>query len=441
MAGSSQKEAGESERAAPRRGRRRLRASSARVRASRRWLVAASVVAVLGVLAVWTLWIAIHRVRWLGPWLADTGRVLIGSRAVSRLENLAYDADDLWNRFWRRGETPIAHWTIPEAPKKPGSDLAPDGEDARMLGGAPLFLPKDVGPFTSEVAAKGDGVWLPLADYGEGNLPVVIFKTLLHPDKERPWAEVFVVAIDLRRTRLRAVAGSIEPEASTEEGQRYLRKGLIPEEHQPSLVVAFNGGFKAEHGQYGMKVDGVTLLPPRNSGCTVAGYSDGQVRIATWTSIAAQANDMTWFRQTPACMVESGDLHAALKSDRATSWGTAIEGGTVVRRSAIGLDETGDVLYASVSNATNARAMARAMRHAGATRVAQLDINWSYPHIVTFRRSKSGAPEGALLFDGFTYEDGTYLARRSRRDFFYVTREANIPSRSDDHAADESAEH
>jgi hypothetical protein len=407
--------------------------------------VAASVVAVLGVLAVWTLWIAIHRVRWLGPWLADTGRVLIGSRAVSRLENLAYDADDLWNRFWRRGETPIAHWTIPEAPKKPGSDLAPGGEDARMQGGAPLFLPKDVGPFTSEVAAKGDGVWLPLADYGEGNLPVVIFKTLLHPDKERPWAEVFVVAIDLRRTRLRAVAGSIEPEASTEEGQRYLRKGLIPEEHQPSLVVAFNGGFKAEHGQYGMKVDGVTLLPPRNSGCTVAGYSDGQVRIATWTSIAAQANDMAWFRQTPACMVESGDLHAALKSDRATSWGTAIEGGTVVRRSAIGLDETGDVLYASVSNATNARAMARAMRHAGATRVAQLDINWSYPHIVTFRRSKSGAPEGALLFDGFTYEDGTYLARRSRRDFFYVTREANIPSRSDarsdDHAADESAQH
>jgi len=440
MAGRPEKKAGEIERAAPRRWRRRPRASSARVRASRRWLVAASVVAVLGVLAVWTLWIAIHRVRWLGPWLADTGRMLIGSRTVSRLENLAYDADDQWNRFWRRGEAPIAHWTVPEAPKKPGSDLAPDDEGTPLHGGAPLFLPKDVGPFTSEVAAKGDGVWLPLADYGEGNEPVVIFKTLLHPDKERPWAEVFVVAIDLRRTRLRAVAGSIEPEASTEDGQRYLRKGLIPEEHQPSLVVAFNGGFKAEHGQYGMKVDGVTLLPPRNTGCTVAGYPDGHVRIATWTSIAAQADEMAWFRQTPACMVESGDLHAALKSDRATSWGTAIEGGTVVRRSAIGLDETGDVLYASVSNATNARAMARAMRHAGATRVAQLDINWSYPHIVTFRRSKSGAPEGALLFDGFSYEDGTYLARRSRRDFFYVTREPNMPSGSSDHAPDEPAE-
>jgi hypothetical protein len=413
----------------------------ARVRVSHRSLGAAGViVAMLGVLAVWALWIAIHRVGWLGPWLADTGRALIGSRAVSRLENLAYDADDRWNRFWRRGEVPIAHWTIPEPPNQPGNEVAPDGEDAPMQSGVPLFLPKDVGPFIREVAAKGDGVWLPLADYGEGNEPVVMFKTLLHPDKERPWAEVFVVAVDLRRTRLRAVAGSIEPEASTAEGQRYVRTGLIPEEHQPSLVMAFNGGFKAEHGQYGMKVDGVTLLPPRAAGCTVAGYPDGRVRIATWTSLATEADDIAWFRQTPACMVESGDLHAGLKNDRATSWGTAIEGGTVVRRSAIGLDETGTVLYASVSNATNARALARAMRHAGATRVAQLDINWSYPHIVTFRRSKSGAPEGALLFDGFTYEDGTYLARRSRRDFFYITREANMPSPPADHAIHESGE-
>jgi hypothetical protein len=390
-------------------------------------MVVLGAVALFGSVAMWTLWFAIHRVRWLGPWLADSGRTIIGSSAVSGLENFAYDADDRWNRVWRRNEAPRAHWAIPESPAKPGSERAVDGDPAEESSGVPLFLPKDVGPFTREVAAKGDGVWLPLADYGEGNDPVVIFKTLLHPDKERPWAEVFIIAVDLRRTRLRAVAGSIEPEASTDEGRGYVRTGLIPEEHRRSIVVAFNGGFKAEHGQYGMKVDRVTLLPPRDAGCTVAGYPDGHVRIATWSSIASEAGDMAWYRQTPACMVEAGDLHPGLKSDRATSWGTAIEGGTVVRRSAIGLDEKGEVLYACVSNATNARALARAMRHAGATRVAQLDINWSYPHIVTFRPSKLGAPEGALLFDGFTYEDGTYLARRSRRDFFYVTREANAP--------------
>jgi hypothetical protein len=143
----------------------------------------------------------------------------------------------------------------------------------------------------------------------------------------------------------------------------------------------------------------------------------------SWTAIAADARETVWWRQTPACMVEGGTLHPGLASDRATSWGTALEGGTVVRRSAIGLDPTGNILFVAVSNRTNARAMARAMQHAGAANVAQLDINWSYPHIVTFRATKQGDPEAHLLFDGFAYDQGTYLARPARRDFFYLTRD------------------
>lgn len=402
--------------------RRVWQGRSARWRWKRGWITLACASLVASAAALLALWVAIHRVKWLGPWCADTARTLIGSAAVSRLEDWAYDADDRWNRWWRRGEAPHAHWTIPDSPVAPGSGDDADRERTEN-DGVPVFVPRDVGPLFSDVAAKGDGRWLPIADFGEKGEPVVVFKTLLHPDKERPFAEVFVIAVDLRRTRLRAVAGTVEPESSTAEGRSYTRTGLIPEEHRSSLVVAFNGGFKAEHGQYGMKVDGVTLLPPRDPACTIAGRGDGRVAVAAWAAIAASGDVWAWWRQTPACMVEGGELHPALKSDRATSWGTAVEGGTVVRRSAIGLDESGDVLFACVSNATNARALARAMRHAGATQVAQLDINWSYPHIVTFRASKSGAAEGALLFDGFTYEEGTYLTRRSRRDFFYVTRE------------------
>jgi hypothetical protein len=285
-------------------------------------------------------------------------------------------------------------------------------------------LPKDVGPLFREVAAKGDGVWVPVADFAERDQPVVLYKTLIHPDPERTFAEVFVVAVDLRRTRLHAVAGTVEPEASTNEGRRHVRTGLIPEPERRSLVLAFNGGFKTEHGQYGMKVDGVTLLSPRAQACGIAGYADRHVEIGTWSSMAPRSDAMTWWRQAPACMVAEGALHPGLKNLTATSWGTAVAGGTVVRRSAIGLDERGEVLYVGLGNGTNARAMAKGMQHAGAHSVAQLDINWSYPHIVTFRASPTGEPEGHLLFDGFTYEDNTYVGRRSPRDFFYVTREA-----------------
>jgi hypothetical protein len=202
-----------------------------------------------------------------------------------------------------------------------------------------------------------------------------------------------------------------------------VRSGLIPEEHRGLLVAAFNGGFKTEHGRYGMKVDDVTLLPARDKACAIAGYADGHIGIGTWSPMASRSEEMTWWRQAPACMVEDGALHAGLKSVTATSWGTALGGGTVVRRSAIGLGEDGNVLYVGVSNATNARALARAMQHVGASTVAQLDINWSYPHIVTFGASATGAAQGHLLFDGFTYEDNTYLQRRSSRDFFYLTRQ------------------
>ena len=393
-------------------------------------MTAAASVAVLAraALATMLLWFAIHRVAWLGPWLADTGRRIVGTDAISRLEESAYDLDDRWNRWRHRGEKPAAHWAVPDAPSSPHEDSPADGSTSERAAPVSLFVPKDVGPLFREVAAKGDGVWVPVADFAEGGEPVVVYKTLLHPDPERTFAEVFIIAVDLRRTRLHAVAGTSEPEASTAEGRRYARTGVIPEAHRGSPVVAFNGGFKTEHGRYGMKVDRVTLLAPREQGCTIAGLGDGRVALGSWSLVAAQEQETIWWRQAPACMVEEGVLHAGLRSATATSWGTALGGGTVVRRSAIGIDARGDVLYVSVSNGTNARALARAMQHAGAATVAQLDINWSYPHIVTFRASKTGAPEGALLFDGFSYEEKTYLERPSRRDFFYLTREAAGPS-------------
>jgi hypothetical protein len=62
------------------------------------------------------------------------------------------------------------------------------------------------------------------------------------------------------------------------------------------------------------------------------------------------------------------------------------------------------------------------MEHTGASDVAQLDINWSYPHFIMFRPSKSGERQGFALFDGFAYESNEYISRSSARDFFYLVR-------------------
>jgi hypothetical protein len=403
-------------------------AKSVRRRASRRksfalWRVGAALG--LGIsITIALLWLAINRLPSVGPWLADTARSLLGTEAVSRIEEWAYGVDDRWNRWWRSGAKPESHWTTeaPGSERAAASDVLADG-GSEMQGLVP-FKPPDVGPLFQDVAGEGDGVWVAVVDPMHPSDSAVLFKSLIHPDPQRPWAELFVVAIDLRQTDVLAAAGTIEPVAETNEGEHHPRTGVIPEQQRSGLVAVFNGGFRAEHGHYGMKVDGTMLLPPRPKACTIARYNDDALRIGTWTALASDEQAMTWWRQTPACMVEAGKLHPGLANEGATSWGSALGGETVVRRSAVGLDREQKTLFVGVSNATNARALALGMRHIGAADVAQLDINWSYPHFVMFRPSKEGVPEGFVLFEGFAYEDNTYISRRSPRDFFYVTRKA-----------------
>jgi hypothetical protein len=288
-------------------------------------------------------------------------------------------------------------------------------------------------------AAPGDGVWVAVVDPERRDEPR-LYKTLIHPDPARPWAELFLVTLELRTLRLEFVAGQVDPEATTADGRSYSRHAVVPEYDQPSLIVAFNGGFKTEHGRFGANVDGVTLVTPRSDVCTVAAYRDGSLRIATWREIESTEPQMRWWRQTPPCMVERGKIHPGLASDAATSWGAALGGDTVIRRSAIGLDKDAKTLLVGITNYTTARALARGMQHAGAEYVAELDVNWSYPKIVVFRRGSSGAreigqsgrrPSGAIetvgLFPGFVFAPDEYLRVRSPRDFFYGVEAHSAP--------------
>jgi hypothetical protein len=248
--------------------------------------------------------------------------------------------------------------------------------------------------------------------------PPYMLKTLLHTDGGRSWAEVFVVAIDLRRVRLYAVAGTREPAADSPEGEKYERPALIPSAHADELLGAFNGGFMTEHGGYGMKLDGVTLVHPKPNACTIAVYDDDSLRIAPWHDLAAEEAKMRWYRQAPECMLTGGKLHAGLQGGKGLKWGATLDGDTVIRRSAIGLNQARDVLFVSITNHTTARALADGMRHAGAVDVAQLDVNWSYPKFVTFDPER----KAVALADGFEYSPDEYIRKRQRRDFFYLAR-------------------
>jgi hypothetical protein len=266
-----------------------------------------------------------------------------------------------------------------------------------------------------------DGKWTPVSVENDKGAPVM-WKTVLHPDKAHPSAELFVVAIELSRVRLHSVAGESEPATEVSSAKGHARSGVVPAERRDVLLAAFNGGWKGEHGHYGIKVDGVTLVKPREGACTIAVYEDDSVRIAPWVDLADDEPRMRLFRQTPPCMYAKGVRHAGLAAETTTNWGAAANGDPVIRRSAIGLNEGRDTLFFSVSNAMTAPAIADGMHHAGAHDVAELDVNWSFPKFLVFARNASGVLEASSLFASFVFTKSEYVRQRSARDFFYLAR-------------------
>ncbi len=400
---------------------------SARQIRRKRWkrvLVGASIAAPVSIIG---LWIAVNRIEWLGPIVADGLRAVVGKEAVTELQNIAYGVQDTFYQYSRRGEKPKAYWEVPEDPEdveQQAEPSAPSELDAPAAQGPPPFHPKKVGPVHETWSAPGDGLWLPIKLPDLPDLEPHMFKTLLHPDKNRSWAELFVVAIDIRRTDIHLVAGSREPVATEQEAMEMERPAVIPEAWHSKVMAAFNGGFKTEHGSYGMRVDGKTIVAPRDDVCAIALFKDDSVRIATWSSLKARESDMLWWRQTPNCMYEDGEMHPKLKAGHSKKWGATLDGETVIRRSAIGIDAAGQTLYVGISNHTTASALAVGMNHAGAVTVAQLDVNFSYPKFVLFEKPK-GEPdakrEAIALADGFEFSVDEYIRKRSPRDFFYVT--------------------
>jgi hypothetical protein len=369
-----------------------------------------------------TYW-AVHRFEWAGPLVANGLRAVVGVDNVARLEDLVYGVEDRVNRLTRKNEKPQAHWQVPAAAPAPSLGAAPPPAASSAVPTLPPFAPKDPGPAPKAWSAPGDGKWVPILDARRPGEPPYMMKTLLHPDAGRSWAEVFVVAVDLRRVRLYAVAGTREPAADSPEGEKYERTALIPTEHDQELLGAFNGGFMTEHGGYGMKLDGVTLVKPKPNACTIAVYDDDSLRIAPWRDIAADEPHMRWYRQAPECMWSKDVLHPGLVGGKGLKWGATLDGDTVIRRSGIGLNQARDVLYVSITNHTSARVLADGMHHCGAVDVAQLDVNWSYPKFVTFEPGNAGPQRMAVaLADGFEYSPDEYIRKKQRRDFFYLMR-------------------
>lgn len=397
----------------------------------RRALVGAGCVAI----AVPALWLAIHEVPGFGPAMADGARWLLGPKAVAWAEDVSYGIQDQVDRWRYKDSKPKTFWEAPPeaptgAPQAPiAVNAAPTAKEAPAAPAAPPaageegFPPPAFAAPHPAVAAEGDGTWVAMKDGGPEGKPSAMWKAVVHPDPKRSFAAVAVVAIDLRRVDLHLVAGVSEPFSNNVPADH--RPGRIPSGAIADLVAAFNGGFKAVHGHYGMMLDGETFVVPRDIACTVGLYRDGSIKIRTWPELKPTEPTMLGYRQTPPCLVEEGKINNALEATEYNrNWGATVSGETVIRRSAIGIDKSGRTLFYGLGEAVTAQALSHAMRAIGAENAAQLDVNYSYPRFLLYERG--GAAEqphvSSALIPGIKYSRFEYVGDASPRDFFYLTR-------------------
>ena len=286
-----------------------------------------------------------------------------------------------------------------------------------------VFPPANFSPPHERSAKPGDGVWQRMGDAvtreRAADEPAVVYRTVVHPHPVSKFITVTIAAIDLKHTMVRWIPGTQEPELNKLPST--LTPGLVPSHDQANLLVVFNGGFKAQHGGWGMKVDNVVLVKPRSQGCTIV-LSGVDVRMGSWNAVESYAESAATYRQTTPCLVESGVLNPRLEQGNQRAWGGNTADVTTRRRTAIGLDASGRVLLFAMGEEADPRLLGQALQYAGAVHAAQLDINWNWTRFLLFGGPPAQPSVTSTLIPQMVHRKRGYVEHPVDRDFFYVTR-------------------
>ncbi len=280
----------------------------------------------------------------------------------------------------------------------------------------------------------GEGEWeapkqpwlkrMPSSVAGDGEpAPAPFMKTFVRPDEERPYAKVLLVAMDMRQLDLDMEAGSEDPKPLT--GPPGV--GRLPREPAvyTRVAAAFNGGFKTEHGNYGMMLKKRVLLPPVQGAATVILTKDGRFGMGTWGTnkdvggIADVAkDDIVSFRQNLDPLVENDKVNPMGR----WQWGFTLPGTSMqTERSGICVTTAGHLVYAWGDD-LNATTLGKAMKMAGCLYGMHLDMNphhtgFTFTNITEF---KGRNYKSELLTTQMGIDTDRYLLY-APKDFFFVT--------------------
>lgn len=369
---------------------------------------------------------------------ADALRTMFGPTMVGQIEAVTFQGIDLLHQAeyqWTSGAHGALQWA--DAPARSAPIMLPPTMTARtappitqplpsvsQVTGLPRHaakalprIPPTPAPATPVPATtRNDAPWAPFVP-GLNGAPV-LWRALVSPDPSRPYARAALVRFDLQRAQLHLVAGTIEPVSPV----HITRPGVIPANDRQAgkLLAAFNGGFKAISGAYGMAVGGTTLLPPQDGLATLAFYRDGSIRLGVWGQDITVTPDLVAYRQNCPLLISGGTLTPEAAIGTPDRWGKTVGNKIATWRSGLGLSADRRWMYVAVGDGLTVDALGQALIWAGADQAMQLDINSYWTRFDTFVAQPDRSLVAQKLLDAMPGDTSMFLTPDTR-DFFYVT--------------------
>jgi hypothetical protein len=394
-------------------------------------------------------------------WVVDTVRRVpwIGRAPVEWLEHTVFGITDRANRAYHEVVQTDTAAEVKQAlavTELPSQPAPPPSKPEEQIN----WPPSQLAPLLPD-KVEGEGVWLALQDDpfigSNPNAPALFQQTFIRVDAERSYTRVYVTMWDPRQVQLGIVMGTKEPESATGE----TGNGMIPRDPYvlSHLVGAFNGGFQATHGEFGMMAERRVYLPPKPFAATVAVFSDGRAGLGSWPGPGRHAWDETFANsQIPAGMVAMRqNLTSVVEGDvwnpwKRWWWGAAptwAEEQTFIPRSGLCLTREGYLAY-FWGESMGPEELGKAMLATRCVRGMHLDMNGKHTGLEFYRPYAQALPAlGRALrgteFEGQGFETGG-LSFRSRlavttmtplrfprylqqdpRDYFYLMRKPILP--------------
>ena len=358
---------------------------------------------------------------------ADILRAIIGPTAVAQLESVSFRIQDVINQYRYKisgGQAQIS-WNATSQPiaPTPVSTLVVAEPLKTIVPPTALATSVEASPSPTDTSSSDPSSALGWQPYGQMvNGKVVLERALVTADPTRPYEAVALIRMDLTQLQLNIMPGIKDPVPMGDIPETIPNQGTVPPSQWNVLVAAFNGGFKAIHGKYGMMVDNVTLIDPIDSIATVAVYKNGDVRIGVWGTDIIPSSDIIAYRQNCPPLIENGQITKYVDNPSRQLWGMT-QAADATWRTGLGITQDNRYLIYAVGNATTTPSLASALQAGGAYWAMQLDINSGYERFITYQPNNSGTglpltPQP--LLSEMKSDPSVYLTP-SDRDFFYMT--------------------